>query len=230
MEAQRLISMTGSPAQASVDLTMPRLLALHLLPGVVATLVYLLLAPALVPLGFPPLLGLYLGVPLVIGTWELGFLLYQGRRRNDTFSLRNVVLYREPLSRKAALGFGLLFVAWAILTSGLFLVDNWVAATFFSWLPDWFRLADLPHYATLYSRSALLLTGAVGLLLNGLAGPIIEELYFRGYLLPRMRHLGRLAPLLNIVLFSLYHLWAPWQLVSRTVPLAALGLFCAVEA
>ena len=51
--------------------------------------------------------------------------------------------------------------------------------------------------------------------LNGVLDPVTEELYFRGYLLPRMSQLGRWAPLLNVVLFSLYHFWSPWQFFSR---------------
>ena len=48
-------------------------------------------------------------------------------------------------------------------------------------------------------------------------GPIVEELYFRGWLLPRLERFGRCAPVLNAALFSLYHVWAPWQVVSRFV-------------
>jgi membrane protease YdiL (CAAX protease family) len=51
--------------------------------------------------------------------------------------------------------------------------------------------------------------------LNGFVGPIVEELYFRGYLLPRMDWMGRWAPLVNVSLFSLYHFWSPWQIVGR---------------
>ena len=49
----------------------------------------------------------------------------------------------------------------------------------------------------------------------GFAGPIVEELYFRGYLLPRLTRFGRWAPLLHAVLFSVYHFWTPWQNPSR---------------
>ena len=51
--------------------------------------------------------------------------------------------------------------------------------------------------------------------LNGVIGPVVEELYFRGFLLPRMERLGRWAPLVNATLFSIYHFWSPWQLVAR---------------
>jgi membrane protease YdiL (CAAX protease family) len=55
--------------------------------------------------------------------------------------------------------------------------------------------------------------------INGLIGPIVEELYFRGYLLPRMERLGRWAPLVNVSLFSVYHFWSPWQIVARILGL-----------
>ena len=38
-------------------------------------------------------------------------------------------------------------------------------------------------------------------------------------MLPRIDRLGRAAPVLNIVLFSLYHFWSPWQNLARIVGL-----------
>jgi membrane protease YdiL (CAAX protease family) len=52
-------------------------------------------------------------------------------------------------------------------------------------------------------------------LLNGLLGPVTEELYFRGHLLPRIDRFGAWAPVLNTALFSLYHFWSPWQVLVR---------------
>jgi hypothetical protein len=46
---------------------------------------------------------------------------------------------------------------------------------------------------------------------NGLVGPITEELYFRGFLLPRIDRYGIWAPVLNTFLFSIYHVWTPWR-------------------
>jgi uncharacterized protein len=51
-----------------------------------------------------------------------------------------------------------------------------------------------------------------------------EELYFRGYLLPRLYRFGIWAPLINISLFSLYHYWTPWGVLSRIVMLLPMGL------
>jgi membrane protease YdiL (CAAX protease family) len=35
-----------------------------------------------------------------------------------------------------------------------------------------------------------------------------------------MERFGRWAPLVNTTLFSLYHLWAPWQFLSRIAAVA----------
>lgn len=56
---------------------------------------------------------------------------------------------------------------------------------------------------------------AISLVFTGVIGPVVEELYFRGFLLPHLSHLGKKAPILNTVLFSLYHFWTPWQFISR---------------
>jgi membrane protease YdiL (CAAX protease family) len=54
-----------------------------------------------------------------------------------------------------------------------------------------------------------------GLPVNVIAGPVVEEMYFRGYLLPRISRFGAWAPLLNTVLFSLYHFFNPFQFIGR---------------
>ena len=70
-----------------------------------------------------------------------------------------------------------------------------------------------------YSQGSLLLAGVLGFVLNGIAGPAVEELYFRGYLLPRISRLKGWAPLVNVVLFSIYHFLTPWQNPARILAL-----------
>jgi membrane protease YdiL (CAAX protease family) len=89
----------------------------------------------------------------------------------------------------------------------------------FSWLPGWFLFAeDFSRYST----AALLITWTFGLVVNGIAGPVVEEMYFRGYLLPRISRLGAWAPLVNTVLFSLYHLFTPWLNIGRIIAWAPM--------
>jgi membrane protease YdiL (CAAX protease family) len=49
-------------------------------------------------------------------------------------------------------------------------------------------------------------------LLSGGLAPLVEEAYFRGFLLPRMRHWGPMAPVANALLFGVYHFFTPWNL------------------
>lgn len=107
---------------------------------------------------------------------------------------------------------------WSAVCSTLLYpsLDAFFTKNLFSWLPDWFFLTeDFSRYSSL----ALISTWALGLVVNGFAGPVVEELYFRGYLLPRISRLGAWAPFVNAVLFSLYHLFTPWQTVGRIVAL-----------
>jgi membrane protease YdiL (CAAX protease family) len=47
--------------------------------------------------------------------------------------------------------------------------------------------------------------------------PATEELYFRGYLLPRMpSKLKGWTGIVHSGLFALYHFWAPWLFITRT--------------
>jgi hypothetical protein len=195
-----------------------RSVALHLLPGVLITALYALLAPVVRSLGFPALMAIFLSILLVLIPFQLGFLLYRSRRQNGDLSLRNVVLYRE---RTPALQLSFL-VGMLFLWSGVFAVlvypplDAFFIGNLFSWLPEWFFFAeDFGRYTT----GALLLTWGLGLVLNAFAGPVVEEMYFRGYLLPRISRFGAWAPVMNAVLFSLYHFFTPWQNVGRILGL-----------
>jgi uncharacterized protein len=190
-------------------------ITLHLVPGALGTVVYVLIAPMVMRLGFPPLLAIYSAIVVIIA-FELGYLLAQGKHRTGRLSLPGIALEQARLPAWQYAVWVPLVLVWAILASGLLApLDTYVAQTLFTWLPDWYLFADVPHYAALYTQSALVVTLVVGLVLNGIAGPLVEELYFRGYLLPRLARFGRWAPLINVVLFSLYHFWSPWQFVSR---------------
>ena len=88
----------------------------------------------------------------------------------------------------------------------------------FGWWPAWLQLGGLVEQ--LAQLDPIIVWTIVGLSLAlNIAVPWVEELYFRGYLLPRMGRFGRWAPLVNTALFSLYHVWLPWEFLSRVVAL-----------
>jgi len=182
-------------------------IVLHLLPGILLLLFFILAVPMIKNLGLPIRFAAMLGVLLVLIPFELGVLFYEGKKRNGRFSLRGVVVYRERiLLWQYFLWVPLLVVwssIWALLLSpfGGFLIK-----TVFSWLPAWFIYSD--NSGT--SRIILVVMVTVYGIAN-VSAAIVEELYFRGYLLPRLSRLRGWAPLVNTVLFALQHFLTPWQ-------------------
>lgn len=49
------------------------------------------------------------------------------------------------------------------------------------------------------------------LAIGGVVSPVVEELYFRGYLLPRLPVTGWGAVPLSAALFSVQHYWQPYK-------------------
>jgi membrane protease YdiL (CAAX protease family) len=207
--------MVVTPRTSTVgQLDWPALLALFLVPGAMITIADVALAPVAEAAGFPPIAALLVAILIVLVPVELGIVIWAGR--GEGRSLRSIVppAHRLPWTRLVWL-VPLLIVA-AFVGFGLSMaVEPAVIDGLFGWLPDWFVQPIDPNRIGDYERDAWLLTLGAYVLLNGLMGPIVEELYFRGYLLPRMQWLGRWAPLVNVTLFSLYHFWSPWQIVGR---------------
>lgn len=198
--------------------TIGQMLVLHLLPGALITAFYFLAAPFVIRAGYPAIMALLLAILVILLPFELGYLLYQGYKKNGRLSLEGIVLFREPIPLWQYFIFVPLLLVWSMAAFGILSpVDDYLGRTLFSWLPDWSfpstYLADLAQYPP----STLIITFLVGLALNGIAGPLVEELYFRGYLLPRIPASRRWSPLINVILFSLYHFFSPWQNITRIV-------------
>lgn len=209
---------SSSPATASVgQLPLGRLLALFLVPGALMTVVFVLIAPLIENLGFPPIAALLVAIIGVLVPFELAVLFRaRGRQRTQPEPIDPVIPYRRRLPLLDWLWLVPVLVVAAFVGFGLsMLIEPQIIDALFGWVPDWFVKPIDPDRVGDYSREAWLLTLAAYLVLNGFVGPIVEELYFRGYLLPRMEWMGRWAPLVNVSLFSLYHFWSPWQIAGR---------------
>jgi len=215
----RLIEPGGdrTPRVSPEQHSLPRSIVLHLLPG--AALFAFVVATA--ALGIPAVVALLAGIALVIVPVELGYLLYQAKQKAGRWSVWEVVGYREPLPARRIALWAVPLVAWFIvmLFLSVAVLDERIADGLFSWYPESVReFASLEGDGT-YATWVLAVFFAAAFAINGILGPVVEELYFRGHLLPRIDRFGRGAPILNAVLFSLYHLWTPWQNVGRILAL-----------
>lgn len=198
--------------------SLPLSIALHLVPGALIVAAYLLIAePFVTAIGYPSFLGWAIALCLILLPMQFG-LLWLGRARNGRFSLRGVLHYTDkPVSRGKLVAMVIpLFVWMAAMALALTPLDSFIFETFFTWIP-FADSGSATTYLEGYSHSVLLTTMLICLPLTGIALPLIEELYFRGFLMPRLAHLGAWAPVLSTVLFSLYHFWSPWVFLSRVI-------------
>jgi membrane protease YdiL (CAAX protease family) len=180
---------------------------LHLLPGVLLLVFFVMAIPFVENLGLPLRFAPLLGIFFVLIPFELGVLFYEGKKRNGKFSLRGVIVYRERIPRWQYFLWVPLLVVWSSICALLLSpVGDFLIKTVFSWLPVWFKYSDNNGY----SRFILILMVTVYGIAN-IAAAIVEELYFRGYLMPRLSSLKGWAPLVNTLLFSLQHFLTPWQ-------------------
>ena len=201
-----------------------RTTTLSLIPGILILLFLVLFAPPANRLGLSSTFVLFVAIALVLVPVELGYLLFQGKKLNGRFSLKGIMQFQDKIPLWQFFVFVPLLLLWTIFCFGVISpkIDPFFINNFFTWLPSWFFANGFTQNAGQYSKAVRLLTIVLGFVLNGLVGPIVEELYFRGYLLPRLKQVGAWAPLLNIFLFSLYHFFSPWQNCTRILALLPL--------
>lgn len=173
---------------------------------------YILITPFIREAGLPWAIGISLAVLFVLVPLELGILYWQGKKRNGKFSLEGIVLNREktPAKQFALLTFAALF--GAVLCFALLGWLDKTLLTLFAWLPNWFFVNE---DMSVYSKTIQFVNWLEIFLITGILAPYVEELYFRGFLLPRMAWMKNWAPVAEAFLFALYHFWSPWQLVTR---------------
>jgi uncharacterized protein len=194
----------------------------HIYPGVIITFGFIALAPISIQNGFPPQFGMLLAIVLLALPVLFGHLLFAKKKENQT-KITDLNGYKNRLStgRLVLYSSGLVLLAFIIwgLTQPL---NKAITEKFLNWLPNWYTVQDFKGY----SITKIKITLALNLLLNGLLAPYIEELYFRGYLLPRMNVFGKAAAIISAILFSLYHFWQPY--IYLTLILALFPMIFAV--
>lgn len=199
------------PPDSFPKLGLGQVIALHLAPGAVAFGVAIAVAPLLGRLHLPENFAVTVSFVIALAPIELGLLL-RARRASAGHAaprrLASVIAYRERIGRRwwlipllflIALGIALAWspVADAIGDSLRGLLPNWLA-------PDY----DPADHA---SKGVLIAVILVTLLVDGFVNPVVEELYFRGYLLPRIPLAIRPAVGLSAFLFAIQHFWQPYN-------------------
>ena len=171
--------------------------------------VYYLIRQPLHNLGYPSMMALVLVAIFILIPVEVGILLLHGKKTTGKYTLKGVISYRKPVVWwQILIAVVLVVVAMAVVFTAMKPIDAYLQKTIFSWLPTMDSGLD-----GTYSKSALLLTYILMTIFGVFLAPTIEELYFRGFLLPRMP--SKFSNLLHTFLFAIYHMWTPWMFVTR---------------
>ena len=196
--------------------SMRQSIVLHLLPGILVGCFYFLARQPVTSMGYPSIFALLLAFAFILIPVELGYLLYQGKKETGRFTVQGIISYRNsiPWWQYPVWAIGIIAVIGAIFKL-LAPVDAYLLERVFFWVPGLNYGLDGN-----YSRTILIVTYSMFLIFNVVLVPLVEELYFRGYLLPRMK--GRFATLFHSFLFAAVHVFTPWMIIARTLGLLPL--------
>jgi len=205
---------------------------LHLIPGVpVIAGLFIFALPVFsrilgIAVELHVVVGLTLSILVTIVPIQLGILFYQGKKLNGKLSLKGVIGYTEKSSMKDYIIYIPILLVYSILLFAVIspMLNPTIIDALFAWYPQEYNLQTVmanPGVLSGYQGVYLLLV--MFIITNGILGPLVEELYFRGYLLPRMDgYANKWAPILNVVFFSLYHYFSPWDNPTRIIALIPL--------
>jgi membrane protease YdiL (CAAX protease family) len=203
------------------DVRLPSAFLLHLFPGVVVAAVYLALASVAERFAVPRVAALLAAFALAGIPVQLAVI-----RHFSKAAGRSVVRYRVriPLWQHVAGVVALVAIEMLLLRLPIGRVSDYLSTHVFSWLPIAFSPAADDDLATL-GRGVVLAVLVLQLIVDGIINPIVEERYFRGFLLPQLSRLRFVAPLANTALFALGHFWQPYNVVSIFAYVLPLTLF-----
>lgn len=202
---------------------------LSLFPGIALGTFIVGATPVLKEWGLDPIFALFGGIGIIIVPIELGILAISAHKAAGSWSPLAVTNYRSklPLRQLLPMAFGL--AVWFIVTLLLWtsLIEIRVVEILSPVIPDTIlQFVQTSTEGGLPSAGMITALIIIAFVFNGFMGPITEELYFRGYLLPRIDRFGKWAPVLNTLLFSIYHVWTPWrgpQIAIGFLPIALVA-------
>lgn len=186
-----------------------KVIILHLLPGAITIVLIVLLTPFMQKYEFHTGLSFLIAFLFITIPIHLYLMLREGKRLNGFITFKNVNRYQKVMPVWQYVVFFLLFIIWAFgLAYFLSPLKEYFSETVFAWLPQY--LKDGGGIQKL-GYQTMLFYFILQILVDGIIIPIVEEFYFKGYLLSRMTSYGAFAPLLTSALFTLAHFWQPYN-------------------
>jgi membrane protease YdiL (CAAX protease family) len=202
--------MTALEKNGHSKLPGPLLIVLHLVPGIIFAVFFWVLSWMLIRRGLTAYLALLITIPACLAPIEIGVMLLWSVRFTGTRSLSEAIRYRRKgtVVEYVVLPL-LLFLCSGVLSIAVSPISQYLETHLPAGLPVWATQEALINGVASCPPIQRNITLLLAVLLSGFVAPVVEELYFRGFLLPRMEHWGWAAPVVNSLLFAVYHFYFP---------------------
>jgi len=184
----------------------------HLFPGFSVFLSFLLINNSIIQLGFNSNISLaisflFVGIPI-----QLFIIFKKGYNINGKLSLDKVIFYRTKIPAFQLFLYVLLFIPYAFMVV-LYIepINNFILQNYFYWIPESFNIEN----SQINNNLTITIVGFTLLIfIDGVLNPIVEELYFRGFLMPRLSRYLYFSAFISAFLFSISHFWFPWNILQ----------------
>lgn len=194
--------------------SLAKLLGYYLIPGVFIALGYYIISPRLLSFNLSSIFTLSILIAVVLIPIQGGYLLCKRTSKKDKTLLSEILAEQKHIHPKKFI----LYVIILIVFTGIVfaLLGNTITPLLkdrvFTWIPKWARYPNIPSLEPQQTVTIITL-----LLFGNILGPLVEEVYFRGYLLNKTPGSPIVKSIINAFLFALYHFWSPWDIITRTI-------------
>lgn len=205
------------------ELSMGKVLSLVFIPAVLILAVFIL-SSILLKDYVPAYLCLIAAIALVLVPFEIAVIVTANKKKYGKFGFKAAFKRHVPMPLWKIVLLALVLFLWSRLVFSRMIPFEYslVMKPITKFVPEYLITDNFFVHLMQYPKWIISLTWITLLIFNGILGPIVEELYFRGYLMSRMERFGIVAPFIVTVLFSLYHLFTPWQNSIRIISLIPL--------
>jgi membrane protease YdiL (CAAX protease family) len=195
------------------------ILLAFILPSSFAFVGFRVVLPWLVNNGYPKVImwGIVASIMLFIFA-IVGLLLVSSESRKLNISLKERLLIKKVSTKQWLISLGIMIVGIALAQAVSPFIFNFMELTGLSipdYMPFWLDpsinpmetdMAILSPNYPMSGNYAIVIVMGIALMLNIL----VEEIYFRAWLLPKMQSLGKWSWVINGLLFALYHTFQLW--------------------
>lgn len=195
------------------------ILLAFVLPSSFAFFGFRMALPWLVNSGYPKVLMWGIVASIMLFTFAvIGFILVRKEAKKLNISLKERLLIKKVSKRQWLICLGIMIIGIILAQAISPLINNFIELTGLSipnYMPFWLDPSinpietDMeilsPNYS-IRNNYVIVIVMTVTLILNIL----VEEIYFRAWLLPKMQSLGKWSWVVNGLLFALYHTFQLW--------------------